>query len=368
MRRAFCLIPLACALALPARAQQPPPAAVPVGTVVAERKPVAQSREFVGRVEAIDRVEVRARVKGFLEAILFKEGDLVSKGAPLYRIEQALFAADVEQAKGALMRSTASKDLAVLQRQRAEEMFSRNVGTAVARDQAVAVEGQAMGQMTSDEASLRTAEINLAYTNITSPITGRVSRTNVTVGNVVGPDSGPLTTIVSQDPMYVTFPVSQREFLGAQEAGTRIEAKKIKVQLRFADGALYNQTGVIGFVDVTVNRATDTVLARATFPNPSNGLIDGQLVRVLLESNRPQEMVVVPSAALIADQEGIYVFVVVDGKAAVKRVKPGAGIGTNTAIEEGLSGGEQVIVEGLQGVRPGTPVQPTPSPTPVGKS
>jgi membrane fusion protein (multidrug efflux system) len=156
--------------------------------------------------------------------------------------------------------------------------------------------------------------------------------------------------------------VSQREFLRAREEGHSVETEHIKVKLRFSDGAIYNEVGVIDFVDVSVDRATDTILARASFPNPSSGLIDGQLVRVLLESGKPKEMVLVPTAALIADQEGLYVFVVADGKAAVKRLRIGAGVGTDTIVEEGLSGGEQVIVEGVQSIRPGVPVQASPLP------
>jgi membrane fusion protein (multidrug efflux system) len=220
----------------------------------------------------------------------------------------------------------------------------------------------------TDQANLLTTNINLGYTDIVSPIGGRISSTNVTKGNVVGPDSGSLTMIVSQDPMYVTFPVSQRDFLRAREKGGQVDTKSIKVRVLFADGSAYDQLGEINFIDVTVNRATDTVLVRATLPNPSGGVIDGQLVRVVLASATPIEKVVVPQAALIADQEGVYVFVVEDGKAAVKRVKPGGAVGTNMAIEEGLSEGEQVIVEGLQSVRPGMPVRATPLPPALGQS
>jgi membrane fusion protein (multidrug efflux system) len=207
---------------------------------------------------------------------------------------------------------------------------------------------------------LDTAKINLGYTEIVAPVSGRIGRTNITKGNVVGPDSGPLTVVVSQDPMYVTFPVSQREFLRAKEDAHQVDLKAIKATLRFADGTTYDQTGQINFVDVTVDRATDTVLVRATFANPAGGLTDGQLVRVTLESGTPKEMVVVPQSALIADQEGVYVFVVEDGKAVVKRIKPGGESGTDTVVKEGLSGNEQVIVEGLQGVRPGAPVKASP--------
>jgi membrane fusion protein (multidrug efflux system) len=368
MRIAIGAIVVICGFGLPADAQQGAPAAVSVGTVAAERKPIAQSLDFVGRVEAVNRVEIKARVTGYLEAVLFKEGDLIKEGDALYRIEKGLFQAAVEQAQGALERSEAAKVLTVVQLQRAESLLKSNAGTAVARDQAQAADQQADGQIKTDEASLSTANINLGYTDIVAPISGKVGRTNITKGNVIGPDSGPLTVIVSQDPMYVTFPVSQREFLRAQEADHQVDIRNIKVRLRFADGSTYKEEGQINFVDVTVNRATDTVLVRASFPNPSGGLIDGQLVRVALESGTPEEKVVIPQAALIADQEGIYVFVVEDGKAAVKRVKTAGEDGTDVVISQGLSGGEQVIVEGLQGVRPGVPVRASPLPKTLGRS
>jgi len=354
MRTAICTVFIICGLVAPVAAQQTQPATIPVGVVKAERKPIEKTRDFVGRVEAVNRVEIRARVQGFLEAVLFKEGD------PLYRIEKGMFQAAVEQAEGALVRSKASKTLTEAQLARAEDLLAKNAGTAVARDQAVAADEQAKGQILSDEASLQTAKINLGYTDIVAPVSGRIGRTNITKGNVVGPDSGPLTIVVSQDPMYVTFPVSQRDFLQAREDAHQVDLKAVKATLRFADRKTYDQTGQINFVDVTVDRATDTVLVRATFPNPAGGLIDGQLVRVTLESGAPQEMVVVPQSALIADQEGVYVFVVEDGKAAVKRIKPGGESGTDAIVQEGLSGSEQVIVEGLQGVRPGIPVKASP--------
>ena len=361
---------LACAAAVAlmlasvvaARAQQQ--ASVPVGTVSAEKRPIAQTRDFVGRVEATDRVEVRARVKGYLDEVLFTEGDIVKKGDPLYRIEKGLFQADVDQAKGNLERSQSAKVLTEIQLQRAQDLMDKNAGTVVARDQARAADHQAEGAIMSDQANLDTSNINLGYTDITSPIAGKVSKTNVTVGNVVGPDSGVLTTIVSQDPMYVSFPVSQRELLQAQLAGklNNTDGGKIKINIRFADGTTYKETGTVNFIDVSVDRATDTVLVRATMPNPDGVLIDGQLVSVSVQAGAPQEKVVVPQAAQIADQQGVYVFVVEDGKAAIRRIKPGGEIGANTIVDSGLNGGEQVIVEGIQSVRPGQPVQAAPMP------
>jgi membrane fusion protein (multidrug efflux system) len=349
-------------LAVPAHAQQPP-AAVPVGVVKAELRPIADTLEFVGRVDAINRVAIKARVDGFLDAVLFKEGDPVKEGDPLYRIEQGLYQAAVEQAQGAIERSKAAKVLTEIQLQRAQDLLDKNAGTAVARDQAQAADQQAKGAIMTDEANLATAKINLGYTDIKSPIAGKVSKTNVTKGNVVGPSSGTLTTIVSQNPMYVTFPVSQRDFLRARERGGQIDIANIKAGLRFADGTVYDQAGQINFIDVTVDRATDTVLVRATFPNPSSGLTDGQLVRINLESGTAKEKVVVPQSALIADQEGIYVFAVEDSKAVVKRVKVGGESGTDSIVDSGLAAGDLVIVEGLQGVRPGAAVRASPLPS-----
>jgi membrane fusion protein (multidrug efflux system) len=350
---------------LPAIAQETAPAAVPVGTVAAERRAISKSAEFVGRVEAPNRVEIRARVKGYLEAVLFHEGDLVQEGAALYTIEPGLFEADVQQAQGALERSRAAHDLAVIQLQRAEDLLAKNAGTATARDQAVAAEQQSKGAMLSDEATLTTARINLGYTSIAAPITGRIGRSRVTKGNVVGPDSGVLATIVSQDPMYVTFPVSQRELMQRTAQGD-IDPKTIAVRIRFPDGTIYDQIGQINFLDVTVDRSTDTVLARASIPNPKGSLIDGQLVTALLQAEKPDEKVLVPQVALIADQAGVYVFVVENGKAAMRRVSLEGEAGSDAVIRDGLSGGEQVVVDGLQGIRPGTPVRASPVPKPIG--
>ncbi len=365
MRLAICAVLAVCGFSLPVLAQQHEAPAVSVSTVAAERRPISKTLGFVGRVEAVNRVEIRARVTGFLDAVLFNEGDPIKEGAPLYRIEKGLFEAAVGQAQGALERSKAAKTLSVVQLKRAEDLLKSNAGTAVARDQAQAADQQADGAIMTDEANLQTAKINLGYTDITAPVAGKIGRTSVTKGNVIGPQSGPLTMIVSQDPMYVTFPVSQREFLRAQESGHQVDITGIKVRIRFADGTVYDQVGAINFVDVSVDRTTDTVTARATMPNPKGALIDGQLVRVDLEAGTPVEQVVVPQAALIADQGGVYVFIVEDGKAAVRRLKLGGESGSDVVVQEGLSGGEQVIVEGLQGVRPGVPVRATPLPTTV---
>src|SRR5581483_9217397 len=249
------------AVLTPVAAQQSQtPAAIPVSVVAAEKKPVTKSFDFVGRVEAIQRVEIKARIVGYLEKIAFKEGDLIKQGAPLYGIEKGLFEAAVGQAEGALEKDKAAKTLTAVQLQRAEELLAKQAGTQVARDQALAADQSAAGVLLVDDANLKTAKINLGYTEITSPIDGKVGKTNITIGNVVGPNTGPLTVVVSQDPMYVSFPVSQREFLRTQETQHKVDLTGIKVTLSFSDGTSYKQEGRINFVDVQVDRATDTIL------------------------------------------------------------------------------------------------------------
>lgn len=351
-----------------AHAQQAAPAKIPVGTVMAEKRAIEKTADFVGRVEAINRVDVRARVTGYLEEVLFKDGAIVKEGTPLFRIERPPFEAAVEQAQGALERAQGTLKNAIVQRQRAEDLLRTSAGSEAVRDQRVADEQGALGDKTTAEANLKTAQINLGYTEITSPIAGRIGRTKLTKGNVVGPDSGVLVQIVSSDPMYVTFPVSQREFLGLKTNAITEETKAPFVTLKFADGSVYDQKGRVDFVDVSVNRGTDTVLVRAEIANPANKLIDGTLVRVTVQGDKAEEKVLVPQAALIADQQGGYVFAVEDGKAMVKRVKVGAELGAYAVIEEGLSGNEQVVVEGLQNLRPGVPVLPSPVTAPAGRS
>jgi membrane fusion protein (multidrug efflux system) len=340
-------------------------AQVPVSTVVVTAQPVNQGQKFVGRVEAIDHVDIRARVTGFLEERLFNEGDLVKEGQPLFRIEKGQFEAAVQQAEGTLVRTQAQLANAKVQRQRAEELVKTNATSIATRDERVAAEKTAEGQTIAAEADLRAANINLAYTDIVAPITGRIGRSSVTRGNVVGPDSGVLTTIVSTDPMYVVFPVSQREFLKIQKQDNPTSREELKIVLQFSDGSLYEPTGKINFVDVKVDRATDTVIVRATIPNAQSILFDGQLVQVSVQTEKPMEKVMVPQAALIADQRGTYVFAVVDGKAVEKRLKLGAPLGTNVIVEDGLAAGTQVIVEGLRNVKPGAAVLASPVQNPI---
>ncbi len=359
MRHYFLLPLLTAAISFPSLAQQPSPPAIPVTTFIAEARPVSETRGYVGRIEAVERVDIRARVTGYLEAILFKEGDPVKEGQPLYRIEQDLFKAAVEQTEGALEASKASKKLTKVELERANQLAASTYGTPQKRDQALAADENAEANILIAQANLQTAKINLGYTEIKSPITGKISRTKITKGNVVSPDNGVLTTVVSQNPMYVVFPVSQREFLDVQEGGD-VDASGAEVSVHFSNGSVYGHKGRINFVDVTVEKSTDAITVRATIPNPDDTLVDGQLVRVNVGAGKAQEKIVIPQASLLADQQGTYVFAVEDGKAVIRRLTVGTEAGVNIAVESGLRAGEQIIVEGLQRVKPGTPVLASP--------
>jgi membrane fusion protein (multidrug efflux system) len=347
-------------LGLPAAAQDAQP--VRVGTLTATPQPINPAKEFVGRIEAPERVEIRARVTGFLQDVLFEDGQAVKEGDLLYRIEAGPFQAALARAQGALDQARGQSAFADQQLARAEELLKTQTGTAASRDQRLAEQLTAKGNVQITEANVQTAEIDLGYTEIKSPIDGLIGRTALTRGNVVGPDRGVLTTIVSQDPMHVMIPVSQREFLTLKSDDRAAAKQELAALIRFSDGSAYDLPGKIDFVDTSVDRATDSVTMRALVPNPNGRLIDGQLVKVTMELEKPVEKILVPQSALLADQQGFYVFVVEDGKAAIRRVTLGREIGVNASVETGLSPGDPVIVEGVAALRPGAPVSAYPAP------
>jgi membrane fusion protein (multidrug efflux system) len=249
-------IALLCLVAAATQVFAQQPTAIPVGTVAAELRPITKATEFVGRVQAIGRVDIRARVTGFLEAVLFKEGDVVKEGDVLYRIERDSFQAAVQQAQGALLEAQGKLVNATAQLARTQELVKTDTASRALLDERVANQKMAQGEMVTADANLKTANVNLGYTDIMAPITGEIGRTNVTKGNVVGPDSGLLTVLVSRDPMYVTFPVSQRVFLNIQGQQARKTAElALAVRIRFSNGTIYDQMGRIDFVDVQIGRA-----------------------------------------------------------------------------------------------------------------
>jgi membrane fusion protein (multidrug efflux system) len=367
---------LLLSLAQPAAAQTGgggPPA---VGVEEARRQPITERTEFIGRVEAIDRVDLRARITGFLDARLFKEGEEVQQGAVLFRIERPPFEAAVDRRRATLAAMEAEVTNARTTLGRARELLRTPAGTQSRVDDAVAAERSATANMMGAQADLRTAQISLGYTDITAPIAGKIGRTTFTVGNVVTPDSGALATIVSQDPMRIAFPISQRQAL---ELRSRYEsrggASAVQIRVRTADGRPYAPIGHVDFIDNQIDRSTDTILIRATIPNPLrqvNGaatadreLIDGQFVSVSVEGVTPVQALTLPRAAVLSDQQGNYVFIVdAQNKAQRRNVRLGTSSPERAVIEEGLQEGEKVVVEGIQRVRPGQEVAPAPASAP----
>ena len=341
-------------------AQETAPPGVVV-TVIGKEN-ITPSMSFTGRVEAVEKVDLLARVGGFLEQRLFEEGGPVKQGDLLFTIEKAPYEAQAAQVKGAIASVQGSLALADVEVERFSELVRKQAGSQNDLDQRVAKQTQVRGELQTQQAELRKAELDLSYTDIKAPISGRIGRANITVGNYVTPSSGALATIVSEDPMYVTFPVSTRELLKVRkEAQERAgDPREIKVRVRLADGNLLPETGVFNFADVQVDPSTDTVAMRAQFPNPDGTLVDGALVTAIVETAQPEQTLVVPQQAIQADQEGMYVLVV-DGenKVEARRFKARPAIDGMVPVLEGLAENERIIVDGAQKVRPGIVVAPT---------
>ena len=337
-----------------------PPPAVTVAKVTLQA--VTPASTFTGRVEAVDKVDLIARVSGFLEQRLFEEGRRVAKGDLLFAIEKAPYAAQIAQVKGAIASVKGTLELADVEVERYSELVQKKAVSQNDLDQRIAKQTQARGELLSQEAALQKAELDLSYTEIHAPISGRIGRANITVGNYVTPASGPLATIVSEDPIYVTFPVSIRQLIDIREdAQSRGgNAADAKIRVRLADGSLLPETGVFNFADVQADPSTDTIAIRAQFPNSRELLVDGALVTAIVETAAPQQVVVVPQQALQVDQGGAYVLVVdAENKVAVRRFKSGPAVDGMVPIKEGLSEGERIIIDGVQKVRPGIVVAPT---------
>jgi len=339
------------------QASGPPPAVSVIKVASTDVKPTAQ---FTGRVEAVSKVELRARVDGFLQKRLFREGADVKEGELLFVIEKGNYQAAVDQAKAGIVTAEATLKQADIEVGRQSELVQRNVGTQAKLDEVTAKQGEARGNLMAQKAGLEKAELSLSYTDVTAPVAGRIGKSNLSVGNFVGPNSGTLATIVSQDPIYVTFPVSQREILALRKQGDKANPGQFVMFVQLADGSRYAEPGKLSFLDVTVNQGTDTVQVRATFPNPDRVLVDGQLVSVVGEIGKGESTLVVPQQSLQLDQSGTFVLVVdKDKKVQVRRVETGQAVGTNIAVTKGLAADDLVITEGIQKVRPGQIVQAT---------
>jgi membrane fusion protein, multidrug efflux system len=337
-----------------AHSQGAPPPAVTVKAVV--NRPVTDTGTYIGRVVPIERVEVVARVPGFIEQRNFTEGQIVKKGELLFRIEQDTYKASVDQQAANLAKAKANEVNASLQLERNQALVKSQAVPQATIDQLAAAEQGAKADILQAQALLEQAQINLGYTEIRSPIDGKIGIAKFTVGNLVQPSSGPIATIVSQDPIYVTFQPSEADVLAYKRWLAQTDRKNphLTVHIRLPDGTIYPHPGLTNFLDVQVQPDTDTVTVRAQLPNSDGLLIPGGVVGVVVDRGTPVESLLVPQSAVLLDQAGHYVLVVDDAKKVEqRRVTTGIEQGRDIVITQGLKAGEIVIVEGVQKVRPG---------------
>ncbi|MGH7043893.1 MAG: efflux RND transporter periplasmic adaptor subunit [Acetobacteraceae bacterium] len=372
------LLALAVAGTTPAFAQKPGPQGPPsVGVVQAKPEQITETSSYVGRIQSENRVALVARVTAYLEQRDFVEGSEVKQGQMLYRLEQPPFQADLAAKQAAVAQAQAQLQNATLAFRRAESLIKTPAGQQSLVDSARATMLSDAALMQAAQAQMRASQINLGYTEIKAPIAGKIGRSAVSVGNVVSPGSGTLDTIVSQDPMYVVFPVSLTDVLDLRHryaGGGGFDSVQIRIKL--PDGRTYGQTGKLDFVDNTVSTSTDTVILRGTIPNPpvsdlkvggatQRELIDGEFVTVLVEGTQPVSLLAIPRAAVMTDQQGDYVYTVdAQHKVVLTRITLGQSTATVATVPTGLAKDETVIVEGLQKVHPGEVVAPGPASTP----
>ena len=338
------------------------PASVPAVTVVkVEAKDLRPSVSFSARVEALNKVDLLARIQGYLEKQEFTEGATVKAGDLLYVIEQAPYQAKVSAAEAAVAVAAARLDRTEIELKRQTTLVSKEAAAQTKLDDARTARNEAKGQYDKLIAELEQAKLQLSYTEIRAPIDGRIGKSLLSVGSFVSPQSGTLATIVQQDPIGVTFPVSQRDLLKVREKmGDQEKLNDHTVYVEIGKDKRYQYPGKVDFLDVAVNTGTDAVDVRATFPNPDGLLVAGQLVTAVVEASSAEPTLVVPVNAIQIDQTGPFVLVVdSEKKIEVRRVELLRQDNSFVAIAKGVSAGDLVVTEGVQKVRPGQVVDAT---------
>lgn len=336
-------------------AAKPPLPSVIVETI--QEADVSASQTFTGRIEAIEKVGLRARVDGFLQPRRFEEGALVKKGDVLFEIDPSSYQVNVTLAESNLANAEAARALAQITLDRQQELFARNSGAISKQqiDQSTANLKQADAVVKARQADLENANLMLGYTTISAPFDGKAGRATYSTGEYVGPSSQPLVSIVRQDPVYVSFPLPQAVLLDSLKDGR--DKSDYFVQITLADGSVYPEKGKIEFADVSASASTDSVTVRARMANPKGYLIDQQIVQVAVVSTQSEKRLLLPQSALLLDQQGSFTLTVdASGKVGVARLRLGAQRGGNMIVEEGLKAGDRVVVSGHQKARPGQTV------------
>jgi membrane fusion protein (multidrug efflux system) len=340
---------------------QAAPAAPVVGVMPVPIADVSATSEFVGRVEAVNAVDLRARVEGFIEQRPFEEGQQVEEGQVLFRIEPASYEASLQAAQAGLAGAQASLREAESSLQRSEQLSQNQTVSQATLEQAQATRDKAKADVMTAQANVQKAQLNLGYTTIKAPITGRIGQAAFSIGSLVGPTSDPLARIVQMDPIRVVFSVSDRAILELR-AETKVSeeelSKRFVPTLRLSTGVAYPESGVIEFVGNQIDPQTGTLPVWSRFSNPDSLLIPGQYVTVMVRPSKTKRGPVVPVGAVQQDRSGRFVLLLGDqDRVEVRRIRVGSQVGQNWTIEDGLKGGERLIVQGLQNARPGTVVQ-----------
>ncbi|MFZ0610945.1 MAG: efflux RND transporter periplasmic adaptor subunit [Desulfobacterales bacterium] len=349
----------ASAAAAPPAGRSAPPPMVTV-EVVGEQE-VNPPTDYVGRVEAIQAVDLRARVEGFIEQVKFREGSKVQAGDLLYLIEQAPYKAKVNEAAAKVADAEASLTKARQYLQRLKSVRSGGV-SETDLEAAISTELKAKALLQEAKASLEQSELDLGYTVIKAPISGRIGRTAYTKGNLVGPNTGALARIVQLDPIRAVYSMSENDLVNPRLAreGSCAEdpQNRIVPRIQLPGGKMFPSPGRLDFIDNQVDAGTGTIAVRAVFDNPDGILLPGQYVNVLVRCSEGKRLPMVPQSAVQEDRDGRYVFVVdTENKAQKRPIKTGAAIGTKWAVTSGLMAGETIIVQGVQKVKPGQVVQ-----------
>ena len=346
---------LACLAGGFACAQEAPPPVV--GVITAASQPVYAQQDYTGHIQSPRIVNIQARVTGFLETQNFTDGQAVKAGDLLYVIEHPPYQAQVAQAQATVAQAQAQAHVAQLTLQRAQALLHTVAGQQSTVDLALAAYLSDQAAVQSAQAQLQTAQINLDYTQIRAPIAGVIGATTVNVGNVAGPQSGVLATIVAEDPMYVDFSLPMADALKF-----RAQAAQMDLLLQLPDGSTYAQTGKVDFINNQVTQNTDSLNWRATIANLDDALTDGEFVTVILRAKQAQSQIVIPLAAVIADQLGDYVLEVGPGNIVTRHsVTLGPQSNTTVPVLSGVSPGDKIITEGIQMVHPGMKVSPQPA-------